>query len=64
MIFHAIDDVAEGRDPPLTKDADKVSGPATIDAVGPVVGLDEYWQSLEAARRGATPWLTRVNENA
>ena len=39
MIFRAIDDVAEGRDPPLTRDADKISGPTTIDAVGPVVGL-------------------------
>jgi hypothetical protein len=62
MIFRAIDDVTEGRDPPLTKDADKISGPTTIDAVGPVVGRDEYWQSLEAERRRATPWLARVKE--
>jgi hypothetical protein len=57
MIFRAIDDVAGGRDPPLTKDAHRISGPATIDAVGPIVGLDEYWRSLEAERRRATPWL-------
>jgi len=64
MIFRAIDDVTEGRHPPLTKDADKISGPTTIDAVGPVVGRDEYWQSLEAERRSATPWLARVKETA
>ena len=64
MIFRAIDDVTEGRDPPLTKDADKISGPATIDAVGPVIGCDEYWQSLEAERRRTTPWLARVKETA
>jgi hypothetical protein len=64
MIFRAIDDVTEGRDPPLTKDADKITGPTTIDAIGPVVGRDEYWQSLEAERRQATPWLARVKETA
>jgi hypothetical protein len=62
MIFRAIDDVAEGRDPPLTKGADQIRGPATIDAVGPVAGLDEYWQSLEVERRRATPWLAPVKE--
>jgi hypothetical protein len=64
MIFRAIDDVAAGRDPPLTKDADKISGPCTIDAVGPVIGRDEYWQSLEAERRSGTPWLAQVKETA
>jgi phthalate 4,5-dioxygenase len=64
MIFRAIDDVAEGRDPPLTSGADAVRGPATIDAVGPVEGLDEYWQALEAERRRTTPWLASTLEPA
>ena len=55
--FRAIDDVAEGRDPPLTRGADAVRGPATIDAVGPAQDLERYWQAQEAARRRATPWL-------
>ncbi len=38
MIFRAIDDVADGRDPPLTSGADAVCGPTTIDCVGPVDG--------------------------
>ena len=57
MIFRAIDTVADGGDPPLTRDADHVRGPATIDCVGPVEGMDDYWRSVEAERRRATPWL-------
>jgi nitrite reductase/ring-hydroxylating ferredoxin subunit len=55
--FRAIDDAAAGRDPPLTRGADAVRGPATIDAVGPADGLSGYWRAQEAARRRATPWL-------
>jgi nitrite reductase/ring-hydroxylating ferredoxin subunit len=57
LFFRAIDDVAEGRDPPLTRGADAMHGPATIDAVGPTRDLESYWQTQEAARRSATPWL-------
>src|SRR5579871_5834332 len=64
MIFRAIDDVAKGRAPPLTQGADRIDGPATIDAVGPVLGIEEYWQAQEAARRHATPWLARTEETA
>jgi hypothetical protein len=55
--FRAIEDVAAGRDPPLTAGADAVRGPPTIDAVGPANDLERYWQAQETARRGATPWL-------
>jgi hypothetical protein len=64
LFFRAIDDVAEGRDPPLTRGADAVRGPTTIDCVGPVGGLDEYWQAAEAERRSATPWLVRAKQPA
>jgi hypothetical protein len=64
MIFRAIDDVAEGRDPPLTRGADNVHGPATIDCVGPVEGLEDCWRRLEAERRQATPWLTSTLQPA
>ena len=37
-------------------------GPATIDAVGPVRDLESYWQSQEAARRRATPWLAEATD--
>jgi phthalate 4,5-dioxygenase len=64
MIFRAIDDVAERRDPPLARGADEISGPATIDAVSPIVGLDKHWQALEAERRRLTPWLAGIKETA
>ena len=57
LFFRAINDVAEGRDPPLTRDAGAVRGPATIDAIGPRNDLEHDWQAQEAARRRAAPWL-------
>jgi hypothetical protein len=54
MIFHAIDAVAEGRDPPGIA---PTRGPATIDAVGPADDWERYWKDQESARRRATPWL-------
>jgi phthalate 4,5-dioxygenase len=51
MIFRAIDDVAEGRDPPGTTGVS--NGPATIDAVGPADDWERYWRDQEAARRAA-----------
>jgi hypothetical protein len=62
--FRAIDDVAEGRDPPLTRGAATLHGPTTIDAVGPSHDLERYWQTQESARRRATPWLSEVLEDA
>ncbi len=63
LFFRAIDDVAAGRDPPLTRDADAVHGPATIDAVGPADDLERYWREQEIARRRATPWLAQPNND-
>ncbi len=60
MIFQAIDDVAEGRDPPLTADAGSVPGPATIDAVAPTDSWRRDWREMEAERRRATSWLNRT----
>ena len=62
LIFRAIDDVAAGREPLLTRGADMVRGPATIDAVVPVEGWQDYWPRLEEERRRATPWLAPALE--
>jgi hypothetical protein len=64
LFFRAIDEVAAGRDPPLTRGADAVHGPATIDAVGPADDLERYWRQQEIARRRATPWLAQANDDA
>jgi hypothetical protein len=64
MIFRAIDDVAEGRDPPATIGAENLRGPKTIDAVGPAEGWEHYWQEQEAARRQAAAWPAPMLETA
>jgi phthalate 4,5-dioxygenase len=64
MIFRAIDDVAEGRDPPGTIGAETLRGPPTIDAVGPAMGWENYWREQEAARRASAAWPTRTLETA
>ena len=64
MIFRAIEDVAEGRDPPLTTAASNSLGPGTIDAIGPVEGWEAYWHEQDAARRRATPWLAATLQTA
>jgi len=60
MIFGAIDDVAAGRDPPGTAGAETLSGPETIDAVGPADAWERYWRDQEAARRRSAPWSARI----
>jgi nitrite reductase/ring-hydroxylating ferredoxin subunit len=62
LIFRAIDDVAAGRESLLTRGADMVRGPATIDAVVPAEGWQDYWPRLEEERRRATPWLAPALE--
>ena len=60
MLFRAIDEVAEGRDPPLilsAADAARLRGPGSIDAIGPADGWERFWQERDAARRDATPWI-------
>jgi phthalate 4,5-dioxygenase oxygenase subunit len=64
MIFRAIDDVAEGRDPPGTIGAETLRGPPTIDAVGPAMGWENYWREQEAARRASAAWPTRTLQTA
>jgi hypothetical protein len=41
-----------------------VRGPATIDAVVPVEGWQDYWPRLEEERRRTTPWLAPALETA
>ncbi len=59
LLLRAIDDVAAGRRPLLALPPDPVShlmGPASIDAVGPVDGWQDYWVEQDRARRAAAPW--------
>ena len=56
LLLRAMRDVAEGRPPLLTAEADRVRGPASIDAVGPVEGWEAYWREQDRKRREAAPW--------
>jgi phenylpropionate dioxygenase-like ring-hydroxylating dioxygenase large terminal subunit len=59
LLVRAIRDVAEGRAPLLCVAPDaaaQITGPASIDAIGPVEGWQDYWQEQDRARRAAAPW--------
>jgi nitrite reductase/ring-hydroxylating ferredoxin subunit len=56
LLFRAIDDVAAGRGAPLTADVGTLTGPASIDAIGPVEGWEAFWQAQDQARRAGVPW--------
>jgi hypothetical protein len=36
--------------------AKRITGPATIDGVGPADGWDQYWQDAYRKRRAAAVW--------
>lgn len=59
LLVRAITDVAEGRTPRLAGPAEtvaRITGPASIDTIGPVDGWEEYWRQQDRARRDAAPW--------
>jgi hypothetical protein len=37
-------------------EAERLSGPATVDGIGPTEGWERYWQETDAARRHGAPW--------
>ena len=59
LLLQAIDDQAAGRTPLLVltpAEAQAVTGPGTVDAIGPATGWQSFWQEQDAARRRAAPW--------
>jgi phenylpropionate dioxygenase-like ring-hydroxylating dioxygenase large terminal subunit len=59
LLMRAIEDVAEGRRPRLALPSDAarhIRGPASIDAIGPVEGWQDFWTARDAQRRAAAPW--------
>ena len=58
LLLRAIRDVAEGRPPLLALPAEaarRIKGPASIDAVGPVLGWEAHWQEQDRRRRAPAP---------
>ncbi|HVG52194.1 MAG TPA: aromatic ring-hydroxylating dioxygenase subunit alpha [Xanthobacteraceae bacterium] len=59
MLLDAIAKVENGERAPMVFDAEqakRITGPATIDGVGPADGWDQYWQDAYRKRRAAAVW--------
>jgi hypothetical protein len=39
--------------------AGTITGPATMDGIGPTADWQSYWRDVEARRRASAPWLAR-----
>jgi phthalate 4,5-dioxygenase oxygenase subunit len=59
MLMEAIATVETGERAPMTFDAVRakaITGPATLDGVGPADGWNDYWQEAYRKRRQAAAW--------
>jgi phenylpropionate dioxygenase-like ring-hydroxylating dioxygenase large terminal subunit len=60
MLIEAIDRASKGERPPMVLDAGAakhITGPDTIDGVGPSDGLDQFWQEVCRKRRQDAAWM-------
>lgn len=63
MLTDAIRNSETGQAIPFQIDAEIAStltGPATVDGIGPSAGWSEYWVRLDASRRGTSAWASAV----
>jgi len=63
----AIRAVAAGEKPPLVLPAEqaaRITGPGSIDAIGPVEGWEAFWQEQDRRRRMAAPWHADLQQVA
>ena len=59
MLLEAIDKTDKGERPMMVLDdtaAKRITGPATVDGVGPSDGWDQYWQDAYRKRRQGAVW--------
>jgi hypothetical protein len=40
------------------QEAARITGPSTVDGIGPAGEWQRYWRSLDARRRDGAPWST------
>lgn len=60
MLVRAIEQVRAGERPIMALDAaaaKRITGPATMDAIGPTEGWEAYWRETDRRRRGGASWL-------
>src|SRR5262249_24897541 len=63
MLIHAIDRAGDGARPLMVLETDaarRITGPDTIDAVGPADAWDRYWQEACRKRRQTASWAALV----
>jgi phthalate 4,5-dioxygenase oxygenase subunit len=46
------------------EEAARITGPATVDGIGPADAWEDYWRSVDARRRAAASWAPGRNEPA
>ncbi len=57
MLLKAIEDVAAGVVPPLVgEEVKRLSGPCSIDVIGPAEGWEAFWQDQDHRRRATAAW--------
>src|SRR3954469_10616858 len=59
MLFRAMEAVERGEAPLMALDAAAaagVTGPATMDGIGPTEGWEQYWPEVDRRRRQGAPW--------
>ena len=65
LLFRAIAAVEQGEAPLMALDAAAaagVTGPATMDGIGPTEGWERYWPEVDCRRREGAPWARLAAE--
>lgn len=67
ILLKAIDTVEAGGNPPMAltaAEAATLTGPDTMDCIGPAGEWPAFWKTAADARRAAAPWLAGVDTDA
>ena len=59
LLVKAIEQAQAGERPPMVLDrasAAGMTGPATMDAIGPTEGWESFWPEIDRKRRDSAPW--------
>ncbi|MGE0678784.1 Rieske 2Fe-2S domain-containing protein [Pseudolabrys sp.] len=62
LLVQSIDQAQAGEKPIMRLDeveARQITGPATVDGIGPTDGWEAYWKQVEAKRRSGAAWLRK-----
>ena len=65
LLFRAMEAVERGERPLMALDpaaAGGVTGPATMDGIGPTEGWEAYWPEVDRRRRHGAPWARLAAE--